>query len=239
MNKELQDKLFAKYPKIFRQKDLSMQETCMCWGISVGDGWYNLLDQLCGSIQSRVDNPRDLPKYRFVTEILNWPIAKINNGLYRLNRWCNGEFKRKIGCKVYKQGEYEKRRAKWLVNLANKLPHVPYLWKKGFVYQVEATQVKEKFGGLRFYYSGGNDEISAIISFAEQLCDNICEECGRFDDTVGTTSGWITTICKECVEKNPRYKDREWKTNVDWRKYYKELEELGDSLKKDNEVLKI
>lgn len=35
MNIELQEKLFEKYPKIFRQKDLSMNETCMCWGIEL------------------------------------------------------------------------------------------------------------------------------------------------------------------------------------------------------------
>ena len=56
MKKELQDKLFKKYPKIFRQKDLSMQETAMCWGIACGDGWYDLIDELCGEIQNRVDN---------------------------------------------------------------------------------------------------------------------------------------------------------------------------------------
>ena len=56
MKKELQDRLFKKYPKIFRQKDLSAQETAMCWGIACGDGWYDLIDELCGEIQNRVDN---------------------------------------------------------------------------------------------------------------------------------------------------------------------------------------
>ena len=50
MNKELQDKLYAKYPALFAQKDLSPRETLMCWGIDVGDGWYNIMDALCSSI---------------------------------------------------------------------------------------------------------------------------------------------------------------------------------------------
>ncbi len=50
MNKELQDKLYAKYPALFAQKDLSPRETLMCWGIDVGDGWYNIIDALCSSI---------------------------------------------------------------------------------------------------------------------------------------------------------------------------------------------
>lgn len=56
MNKALQDKLFKKYPKIFRQKDLPMKETAMCWGLGCGDGWYDLVDALCKQIQNRVND---------------------------------------------------------------------------------------------------------------------------------------------------------------------------------------
>ena len=56
MNYKLQQSLYDKYPKIFIQKDLPMQTTAMCWGISCGDGWYHLLDNLCGNIQNRLQN---------------------------------------------------------------------------------------------------------------------------------------------------------------------------------------
>jgi len=56
MKKELQDKLFEKYPKIFRQKDLPKQQTAMCWGISCGDGWYEIIDMLCGCLQQHAKN---------------------------------------------------------------------------------------------------------------------------------------------------------------------------------------
>ena len=56
MNPKLEKQLYEKYPKIFRQKDLPMTETCMNWGIETGDGWYWLLDQLCANIQSYIDN---------------------------------------------------------------------------------------------------------------------------------------------------------------------------------------
>ena len=55
MKKELQDKLYENYPKIFRQKDLSMHETCMNWGICTGDGWYTIIDALCSSLQFNID----------------------------------------------------------------------------------------------------------------------------------------------------------------------------------------
>lgn len=56
MKKELQEKLFEKYPKIFGEKDLPMSQTCMCWGIDTGDGWYDLIDNLCGLLQGMTDN---------------------------------------------------------------------------------------------------------------------------------------------------------------------------------------
>lgn len=47
MTPELQSRLFAKYPKIFRDRTLPMTQTCMCWGLECGDGWYAILDHLC------------------------------------------------------------------------------------------------------------------------------------------------------------------------------------------------
>ena len=43
--------------------------------------------------------------------------------------------------------------------------------RKRIIPQVEATQVKEKFGGLRFYTFGGNEKIDALISFAESMSE--------------------------------------------------------------------
>lgn len=56
MNKDMQETLYQKYPSIFRQKDLDKTVTAMCWGISVGDGWYTLIDELCDNIQNRLRN---------------------------------------------------------------------------------------------------------------------------------------------------------------------------------------
>jgi len=38
--------IIDKYPKLFRQVSLSEYESCMAWGICVGDGWLNIIDQL-------------------------------------------------------------------------------------------------------------------------------------------------------------------------------------------------
>lgn len=50
MRKELQDNLYKKYPKLFSQKDLPMSQTCMCWGIECGDGWYGIIDKFCDKL---------------------------------------------------------------------------------------------------------------------------------------------------------------------------------------------
>jgi len=66
--------------------------------------------------------------------------------------------------------------------------------------QIEATQVKEKYGGLRFYYQGGDDLIDGMVWLAEDLSYKICEGCGS---TVGVkqTKGWIVTLCPKCMKK--------------------------------------
>ena len=43
---------------------------------------------------------------------------------------------------------------------------------------VQATQVKEKFGGLRFYTNYGNEEINKVIREAESASLKTCEVCG-------------------------------------------------------------
>ena len=44
--------------------------------------------------------------------------------------------------------------------------------------QVVATQVKEKFGGLRFYVKSASERQRAMIDLAEALSFHLCEECG-------------------------------------------------------------
>jgi hypothetical protein len=55
MKQELDNQLCEKYPKIFADRHKPMTETCMCWGFECGDGWYNILDQLCNNIQHYID----------------------------------------------------------------------------------------------------------------------------------------------------------------------------------------
>lgn len=59
--------------------------------------------------------------------------------------------------------------------------------------QVVVAQIKEKFGGLRFYYDGGDDYIRGLVSMAESWADRACETCGGAGKK--RNGGWIRTLC--------------------------------------------
>lgn len=71
-------------------------------------------------------------------------------------------------------------------------------WKNKDVEQVEqvkVTQIKEKFGGLRFYYDGGDSYVDGLVDMAEEWAGKTCEMCGKPGHSRG--GGWIRTLCDE------------------------------------------
>lgn len=56
MSPELETKLYKKYPKIFSDIDKDMTESPMYWGLEINDGWYDLIDTLCSTMQNWIDN---------------------------------------------------------------------------------------------------------------------------------------------------------------------------------------
>ena len=75
------------------------------------------------------------------------------------------------------------------------------------VAQVVVTQIKEKFGGLRFYYNGGDDTIDGMVRMAESWASNACEECGAPGQS--RRGSWIKTLCNEHDEqRQAQYKER-------------------------------
>ncbi len=72
--------------------------------------------------------------------------------------------------------------------------------KPPIVEQVVVTQIKQKFGYLRFYYNGGDDRIFGMVSMAESWANAVCEECGA----PGTkkTTGYIKNLCHKHFEES-------------------------------------
>lgn len=72
---------------------------------------------------------------------------------------------------------------------------------------VTVAQIKEKFGGLRFYYDGGDEHISGMVRMAEVWAHCSCEECGSPGTSGG--KGWIKTLCPtHRAEADAKYKER-------------------------------
>ena len=61
----------------------------------------------------------------------------------------------------------------------------------------KVTQLKEKFGGLRFYVTGTSKKNWELIRNAEEKSYAVCEDTGS-EVEVGTwNDGWVRTICRK------------------------------------------
>ena len=140
MNEELDKKLCETYPKIFKMRNASAQETCMCWGFEHGDGWYDIIDAACKNIQNHVNWKRKTDPFSSMTD-----------------------------------EEFDE------------------------IHQPIAAQVKEKFGGLRFYVDNADEYTEGVIALAESLSYRTCEKCGN--KGIMRKGGWIKTLCDGCNSK--------------------------------------
>jgi len=180
MREELDLKLVEKYPLIFKDRHKPMTETAMCWGFSHGDGWYNIIDTLCGLMYSKYNQAKD--RYESTKGYYE------NGGRYP---W--------VGGKEITAEEVEEKRLK-MEEEAAKVP--------------VASQVKEKFGGLRFYVQAATDEHYNYITFAESMSYKTCETCGA----PGTyyPFGWHHVACDEHASEDDKENLKEYNSeNVD------------------------
>ena len=203
MTKELQDKLYADFPGIFRETSLGMRETCMCWGCECGDGWEMIIRRLCEAITA-ISGPKYMPLKTRPKWVDNALVLFANK-----SRW----FERVFKMKPHRLYNYKG------------IPHVKH---PGFstVFQ----QVKEKFGTLRIYTSVRNneftdeikdvgipknivdqyyktyrDKLDGMITLAEYFSEYTCEQTGK----PGTlyTRGWYCVLCDELAKERGYLKD--------------------------------
>ena len=175
MRKELDEALCAKYPLIFRDRHENMQVTAMCWGFECGDGWYNIIDILCGLLTS--DYRQAESRYESIKDKVDQP------------QWEGSK-------NIITQEKIDETKAK----LDEETLKVPV-----------AVQVKEKFGGLRFYVNGATDKHWSYINFAESMSYRTCEECGAPGKTY--TDGWHTTLCDVHAAMAGREEEYEYEEN--------------------------
>ena len=139
MDQELQNKLYEKYPQFFVNKDKTPMESPMCFGIETGNGWYEILSNVCWMIKQHEDN----------------------------KRWRTEYLEKNDPERLAQEPEY---------------------------FPVKFDQVKEKFGGLRLYFSGGDEYVEGLVSMAEAISYYICEICGNKGEA--NKGGWISVRCE-------------------------------------------
>lgn len=51
MTPALQKRIFATAPTLYKRRKLPMTQTCMCWGIEPGDGWFDIIMDLSQTLE--------------------------------------------------------------------------------------------------------------------------------------------------------------------------------------------
>jgi len=126
---------------------------------------------------------------------------RLSNALYRLF-WVI--FKNKY---IKSRGtERIKRRISIVINSFLRFLHEYFgitnykpCWCKGYALNHPcASQVKEKFGTLRFYLTSGTDEMFDLVHEYERRSEIICEACGS-NAELRNDQYWYSTLCEKCA----------------------------------------
>ena len=203
MNNQKDRYLVLKYPKLFVNRYKNTTESCLYWGFECDDGWFHLIDNLCDSIQSYTDS--NSKRWRIKNKF-----ARVIFDFINKQRW---------NSKIKFVRRFLQKNSKYIYKLEDRFEKEEY----ETIAQVTVDQVKEKFGSLRFYYSGGDDTIHGMVWLAEHMSYSICEICGSTKN-IGRTTGWIKTLCEDCASKpNGRGVLPQWKKNQEDPKFTRKL----------------
>jgi hypothetical protein len=166
MNRHYDRYLVRKYAPLYRDRYSDMQYTAMCWGFSVGDGWFTIINNLSFLLlRDYLDAKKEF--------------EDINNRIGELKFKFDGATPSKHNV-IITQDTIDQARTKMLEVEKN----VPVV-----------TQVKEKYGTLRFYVNGATDSQYKLIDFAEYMSETTCEICGNKGKLVG--QGWFSVRCTQ------------------------------------------
>jgi hypothetical protein len=177
MSPKLQQSLCQKYPSIFQDTGKPVQKSLMIWGICVGDGWYGILDALCTNIQNHIDQHNQRCERDSQYNLMREQLTQGDCTLFDTKEaaWYSDPVKRQA-------------RINQIVTEPARICQTP-------LQQVVAVQVKEKFGGLRFYYDGGDSYVEGLVAMAESMSYRTCDVCGNPGKT--NNSGWISVRCEQ------------------------------------------
>lgn len=170
--KDYQD-IVKKYPRLFQISN-SRQPFAM-FGFECDIGWYDLIECLCANIHDHIKWRRESRAHGL----------RYNRALKRAQQGDLAGLKHLY--REYKPDTLQRCIEQDLKNSNPRLVHdsVKYIY---------IIQIKEKFGGLRFYYDGGDREIDGMVRMAESMSYRLCEVCGLPGRP--NREGWIRTLCE-------------------------------------------
>lgn len=147
-------------------------------GVAVDKGWWPIIEALCAAIDNHL-------KWKQRTRVQQIKVARAKRiGIGALVSLHQGKHPVLLDYHI----ELARRDLERDIVIPPKVPHV------------YVEQIKEKFGGLRFYYQGGDDYIDGLVDMAERWANQSCEVCGAPGKK--TRGGWIRTLCEQHGRKD-------------------------------------
>lgn len=186
--------LMDKYPDLFHKNEKG-EPYCPC-GVWAPEGWHAIIEELCGAIQNHIN-------------CTSRSELKVNNKLYYFWKFLHDVSDKLhfiLILKLFKKLNTAKFNSAWF-KFTKKFntkagKYARYIPKRPP--EVKIDQVKEKYGDLRFYISGGDKRVEGMISFAEYLCSRTCEVSGEKGEHC-VRGMWFKTLSPE-VRQTDAYK---------------------------------
>jgi hypothetical protein len=146
-------------------------------GFAIGEGWYHIIEALVSEIDHYTKWKRNTRKYDLLLDR-----ARDKGRDAVLNFICKGKV----------PSIWDEERADAIMATPHAItPRVEW---------IRVAQIKEKFGGLRFYYDGGDAQISGMVTMAERWAGRSCETCGNLGER--RSGGWMRTLCDKHEEEH-------------------------------------
>lgn len=177
MKEELELQLVQKYPELFVDYKGDKKTTCMAWGCAHGDGWYNLLDDLCSYLQY-ISSTKPFILYKSEHKKEEGTFSERNGTYINLPPVCFAQIKEKFaGLRVY---------------------------TKFSSYSDEAFDGHGKLDESSFDYAieRYQNQIQYALEYVEFLSRRTCEFCGKPGRVYA--DGWYKTYCSECAKMHGR-----------------------------------
>lgn len=187
MSPDLQNKLYAKYPFIFKEKDLPHTKSCMAFGLGIGDGWYEIMDALCATVNclystSAFIDDEGAKKFSIPLQSLEFPpnkpriatIGELNKPIVRVEppQVVFVQVKEKFGSlRIYYRLEFDKI--------------------------VEDLWAFRQYPSLETVMHDYSSVVDGSIRFAEVLSLRTCELTGTPGSMHVSKNGWFKVLCAE------------------------------------------